>query len=159
MKCGGNIKECLNCPYPDCINNHVKKTYELSSEKYEIHKNKTNKLQKTKRQNARENGFCTICFKEKATHGMFCYECYLRQKRYQKNKLEKKKLNGNYKNNRESWKSNGFCVTCGKERLEDKMVCSECYEKRLVAIHKCLEHQNTKNARKTKFLYGKKLVS
>lgn len=157
--CKGTISECLNCPYPDCINDYVKKTYELSSEKYEIHKNKTNERQKQKRKEARENGFCTICFNNKATHGRFCYRCYLRQRRYQRNKLEKKKINGNHKNNREIWESKGLCVTCGGKRLEGKMVCPECYEKRLIAIHKCLEHENTKNARRTKFLYGKKLVS
>lgn len=113
-------RDCFNCIYDDCIVD-----IRVYSEK-SLYKNRSPEAQekqraiaKKKRDEARAKGFCIICRKRKATHGSKCYECYLRQKRYDKAK---------YDGRREYWREEGLCYFCGAPRMEGQKTCEKHYK-------------------------------
>ena len=135
MKCN---RDCFNCQYEDCINDD---TYRLckTPEVIERRKEYQRMTAKRKRDEARTKGLCMVCQKKKATYGVKCYECYIRQKRYDLNK---------YHNDRETWRQNGLCYFCGKQPIEGKKVCIVHYKILLKNIEKCNESENTKKVQK-----------
>jgi hypothetical protein len=79
----------------------------------------------------KENGICVRCSKP-ATHGLFCYECSIKQKRSKKKWLQKEK---NKRHDRglipEYRKENNLCCYCGNPIDSNKhgQACSKCAEK------------------------------
>lgn len=135
MKCSHN---CFNCKYQDCVNDDIYRTCK-SQEAIEHRKNYQRMYAKRKRHEAKTKGLCVICQKKKATYGTKCYECYIRQKRYDLNK---------YNNDRETWRQKGLCYFCGKQPVEGKKVCEAHYDVLLKNIGKCNESDNTKKVQK-----------
>ena len=103
----------------------------------EQNKENQRELQKRKRVEAKAKGLCPVCRSKKATHGVKCYECYIRQKRHDKAK---------YDGRRKHWKDNGLCVLCGAETLPGKKVCQKHYNSLLKNIAVCNASENTKRA-------------
>lgn len=113
-------RDCFNCKFDDCIAD-----IRVYSEK-SLYKNRSPQAQanqralaKKKRDEAKANGLCMVCRKRKATHGSKCYECYLRQKKYDKAK---------YHGRREFWREKGLCYFCGNNCIEGKKVCEKHYK-------------------------------
>lgn len=129
--------DCLNCIYDDCINDSVYSEKSLYRNRSEQAKENQRKLQKRKRDESKAKGLCVICRSKKATHGVKCYECYIRQKRYDKAK---------YNGKRQYWKENGLCFYCGAKTLPGKKVCQKHYDSLLKNIVKCNASKNTKRA-------------
>lgn len=135
MKCN---HDCLNCIYDDCINDGIYSEKSLYKYRSEEAKQRQKDFQRRKRDEAREKGFCIICRQKPATHGAKCYDCYLRQKRYDKAK---------YNGDRKRWKEEGLCYFCGKPRVEGKNVCSQhlnIYQKRAEELN---NHPNVEKGR------------
>lgn len=117
IKCN---RDCFHCIYDDCIVD-----IRVYSEK-SLYKNRSPEAQerqrayqKKKRDEAKAKGLCTVCKKKKATHGVKCYECYIRQKRHDRAK---------YDGRRQEWIDNGLCYFCGKPRMKGQKVCEEHYK-------------------------------
>lgn len=141
MNCG-TLEECLNCPYPDCINDYIR-----IRTMTEHDKQVAREYQKKKRDEARVNGMCMRCFKNKATHGTRCDKCWLECKKEDKKRYRRKREEQN-KESRETWQYNGKCYFCGQEVIEGKKVCKKHYEILMVSVSRCQQHENTKEARK-----------
>ena len=133
-------KKCLSCPLPDCSCNKVYSEKSLYKNRPEAQKQRMREYARKKRDEARSKGLCIICRKKAATHGTKCYECYLRQKRYDKRK-----------NNhlREHWRENGLCWYCGSSAIQGKRTCQKHYQilKDNIYTH-CLESPKTKLAQR-----------
>lgn len=136
MKCN---KDCLNCTLEDCINDRVYPEKSRYKNRPEEQKEYQKRYTRIRYWEAKEKGLCTVCKKRKAKYGTKCYECYIRQKKYDKAK---------YDGIREKWKESGLCYFCGSEVLPGKQVCKKHYQKLCRNIKKCNEHENTKKARK-----------
>lgn len=127
--------DCLHCIYEDCINDSVYSEKGLYRNRSEQNKENQRKIQKRRRDEAKAKGLCTVCRSKKATHGVKCYECYIRQKRYDKAK---------YDGRRQYWIENGLCYYCGAKVLPGKKVCQEHYDTLLRNIAVCNASKNTK---------------
>lgn len=113
-------RDCFNCKCDDCIAD-----IRVYSEK-SLYKNRSPQAQanqralaKKKRDEAKAQGLCMICRKKKATHGVKCYECYLRQKRYDRAKCDGR---------RQYWLEEGLCYFCGAPRMAGQKVCEKHYK-------------------------------
>lgn len=139
MRCN---HDCFNCIYEDCINDDVYR--EKSLYKYRSEQSKANNraYQKKRRDEAKAKGLCIVCCKKPATNGSKCYECFLRQKRY-----DKRKNTGE----RAFWKENGLCYYCGKPTLKGKKVCIDHYKILLKNIEICNKSNNEKPSNKRGF--------
>ena len=62
----------------------------------------------------RENGLCTDCGKPVYRNHARCYEHFLREKRKDRERQEKKKKH---------WRELGLCFHCGKETVPGKSLC------------------------------------
>lgn len=70
MECKKN--DCFNCPYPDCINDYVRKYYKPSKERIARQTAKASAVAKKRA----AKGLCTACGKRKARPGYrTCAEC------------------------------------------------------------------------------------
>ncbi len=70
MECKKN--DCFNCPYPDCINDYVRKYYKPSKERIARQTAKASAVAKKRA----AKGLCTACGKRKARPGYrTCSEC------------------------------------------------------------------------------------
>lgn len=75
---------CLNCIYPDCINNSVN-NFEYQREWRKTHPEYLKRELERKKQKYRElksKGICTMCRKRPATHGTKCYDCTIWTRKY-----------------------------------------------------------------------------
>ena len=113
-------RDCFNCKFDDCISD-----IRVYSEK-SLYKNRSPQAQanqralaKKKRDEAKAQGSCMVCRKKKATHGVKCYECYLRQKRHDRAKCDGR---------REYWLDEGLCYFCGAPRIAGQKVCEKHYK-------------------------------
>ncbi len=131
--------DCLHCAYDDCINDSVYSEKSLYKNRSEQARKNDRDRQKKARDKAREQGLCLVCRKKKAMRGVKCYECYIRQKRYDKEKYDGK---------REIWRQKGLCWYCGSEVIPGKKVCQKHYENLLRNIAHCNTSENTKIAQK-----------
>lgn len=129
--------DCLNCIYDDCINDSVYSEKSLYRNRSEQAKENQRKLQKKKRDEAKANGLCMVCRSKKATHGVKCYECFIRQKSHDRSK---------YDGQRQYWKENGLCYQCGAEPLPGKKVCKKHYDILLKNIAVCNASEKTKKS-------------
>ena len=133
MSCNRN---CINCQKEYCT-----KVYRDSSRycnRSEEAKQHNRDYQKKKRDEAKKQGLCIVCRKKSKSHGAKCYECYLRQKRYDRQK---------YDGRRQRWKDNGKCYFCGKDVVPGKKVCADHYQRLIRNIETCNSHKNTRTAR------------
>ena len=72
-------KDCFNCPYPDCINDYVKKEYDRPA----AYIKKQVERQSERIQQRAEAGLCTTCGKRPPRNGYrTCAECQARSRRY-----------------------------------------------------------------------------
>ena len=113
-------RDCFNCKFDDCIAD-----IRVYSEK-SLYKNRSPQAQanqralaKKKRDEAKAQGICVICKKKKATRGVKCYECWLRQKRYDRAK---------YNGKRQYWIDENLCYFCGAPRMAGQKVCEKHYK-------------------------------
>lgn len=130
--------DCFNCKYDDCIKDDVypeSQTYSHRNENYK----KYQKEYKAKRYaELKLKGICVKCGKSKATHGVVCLDCYIRQKRNDTKRWGKRKL----------WKSLGKCYFCGEDVVPSKKVCAKHYNSCADNVKKATEA--SKKARKDK---------
>ena len=131
--------DCLNCIYDDCINGSTYSEKSLNRNRSEQARRNNIEFQKRRYQEAKKNGICTACKKKKATYGLRCYECYIKQKRY--NRAQSSGI-------REFWQENGLCYQCGGEVVPGKKVCQRHYEILMKNIALCHENRNTRKAQK-----------
>lgn len=130
-------EDCDACPWEGC-----KKVYRESSRyrfRSEEAKARQKELQKRKRNEAREKGYCIICRKRPATNGAKCYECYIRQKRYDQAKYDGRRM---------LWKANGLCYMCGKPTLPNKRLCLAHYDVARQNAERLNAHPNTAESRR-----------
>lgn len=128
MQC--KMSDCFKCPYDDCINDHVRI---FTPEQLKRKKEYMREHKKKRRDEARANGICTECFKKEATHGVLCYECWLRQRKYDRTRMEK------HHGKKEFWRENGLCYLCGNPLMEGHKVCEKHYKMRMENFRKCRE--------------------
>ena len=139
-------RDCLNCEKEYCTEVYREKS--LYRYRPESQKQYQKDYQKRKRDDAREKGLCIVCRKKKATRGAKCYECYIRQKRYDKAK---------YHNDRERWKEEGRCYYCGERVIPGKKTCKKHYAALSQRAAEMNEYKNTINARrKNKIEHGRR---
>ena len=122
--------DCFNCKYDDCINDkwieaEAKKieymiNYRETHEAYRKHQAEHKKEIYAKRKAA---GLCVKCGKLPAKYGVFCYECKLYMRKYDRRKIKQREKRG-----REFWASNGKCFFCGEPVINGKKVCERHYE-------------------------------
>lgn len=135
--------DCFNCKFPDCIKEDVYPERERFCNRSEESKQKIREYQreykKKKYDEARAKGLCGVCKKMPATHGVRCYECYLKQKKY-----DKKKNTGT----RQMRHDLGLCYFCGAPPKEGFRVCEKHYSIYHKAGVNVAFHPNTQKARK-----------
>ena len=129
-------RDCINCQKEYCT--AVYREGSRYCNRSEQAKQYQRDYQKRKRDEAKKLGLCIVCRKKPQTHGMKCYECYIRQKRYDRKK---------YDGRRQLWKHNGKCYFCGKDVIPGKKVCADHYRRLTGNIQHCLAHENTHKAR------------
>lgn len=133
----GCNKDCANCQKEYCTD--VYREGSRYCNRSEQAKQKQKAYQKQKRDEAREKGFCIICRKKPKVYGSKCYECYIRQKRY-----DQRKNTGA----RKFWQEQGKCYFCGGEVVPNKKVCSKHYIACSKNIEICNSHPNTLEAKR-----------
>lgn len=114
-------EDCFQCPYPDCINDYVKKEYPRSKE-YRAHQIEWYR-QRSKRWES--EGLCSVCGARPPRPGFkSCLECALKRRRYA---------------NKSHWKYGtvpkvlmdgiSLCKKCGKAPPADGYkVCERCLD-------------------------------
>ena len=130
-------KDCLNCQREYCTD--VYRDSSRYCNRSEQAKQNNRDYQKRKRDSAREKGLCIICLKKPRKYGSKCYECYVRQKRYDKAK---------YDGIRGRWKEAGKCYFCGADVIPGKKTCQIHYERLTRNAEICNAHPNTTEARR-----------
>lgn len=122
--------DCFNCKFPDCINDT---TYPESarycnwSEERKIKQRERSRINYKK---AIENGLCGVCKQRPQYRGVRCYECWLRQKRYNDSKALHK---------REYRAENNLCYYCDNPVVPGKKTC----EKHLAMFQEIAAHRRT----------------
>lgn len=133
--------DCFNCKYDDCINDKTYSEKSLYKYRSEASKQRQKEYMKKRRQMLKEKGLCTYCGKKKASQGVFCYECWLKQKKYSRRKTGERQYR----------KESGLCFWCGKKPIPGKKVCEEHYSFLLANIRRC-QNANAENAWKRQIL-------
>ena len=114
-KAATDKKYCFDCL--DKIREENRKRYD---------KEKSKNYQKRRREIYREkksNGICVRC-NEQATHGMYCYEHYLKEHRKSIKRANTAKEERHKKGLiPEERKANGLCLWCGENAVNGKNVC------------------------------------
>ena len=92
MKC--NLKDCFNCPYPDCINDTTKYYNPEYQKKYrKEHRNEINELKRQFRARRKAPGLCVDCGKPIAENSKsHCIDCLLKYRKRSAEAYRKKKL-------------------------------------------------------------------
>lgn len=73
----------------------------------------------------KEKGICVRCKKD-ATHGMYCYEHYIKERRRRIKRAETEKRKRHERGLiPEERKANGLCIWCGKKAITGKNICEE----------------------------------
>lgn len=131
-------KDCFNCKHPDCVWTPPPVDEKAEERKARVkvynHRYKAKKYAK-----AKADGICVNCFKKPATHGVLCYECWIRGKRRTLERYHKnKQLAG-----REEWKEKGLCYLCGAPVMPGKKQCEKHYKLSVESLKKAREKQRT----------------
>lgn len=121
---------CFDCLEKDRERN-LKRYYELSDAEKETHLKKESILNKERYKRHKENGICVRCLK-KATHGLYCYEHSIREKRKSSERSQTQKLERHERGLIPKFrKENKLCLWCASPlREEDNFYCSTCMEKK-----------------------------
>lgn len=116
-KVAPNKKFCFDC---------LEKIREINLNRYDSEKAKA--YQERRREiyrQKKENGICIRCNK-RATHGMYCYECYIKQRRRNIERAEKAKISRHERGLiPEERKRNGLCLWCGKKAVNGINACEK----------------------------------
>lgn len=127
VRCGKRDAFYNKTKCPECIEKEQKENRE-----YYI-RNKATILKKDKKRKnetyakRKAAGLCVRCGKKAAIKGVFCLECYVKERKRGIEKVEKRKReNGGYI--REIWKEKGLCIQCGEPTLPGKRLCQKHYE-------------------------------
>ena len=88
--------DCLNCVYPDCINDKVTPNYYqiMKANNPEAYRKRvdTIKAYVTTRYYARkEAGICVMCGKAKSVAGIYCETCAEKNRQYRRKSYKKRK--------------------------------------------------------------------
>ncbi len=79
-------------------------------------------------QEHKENGICIRCSKP-ATHGLYCYEHFIKAKSHNMETAERRKRERHERGLiPDIRKREGLCLRCGQPVLSDKLYCKNCYE-------------------------------
>lgn len=126
VKCGKNDAFAGRTLCSACIEK-IQNHYEQNREKIS-QKRRTEEYRKQCRerdQRHRENGICKKC-KKKATHGIYCYEHYIQERRYTLRRSQEQK---NARRDRglipEKRKECGLCLWCGEPAIEGLQCCEK----------------------------------
>lgn len=119
---------CFECRFDDCVNGSTYSEKSLYKNRSEHARENARAYFKRARDKARESGLCTTCKKKPRKYGVMCYECYLRQKRY-----DRARSTGE----RQLWKENDLCYYCGDPVVPGKRVCQKHYDILLKSIAIC----------------------
>ena len=98
-------KDCFNCLYPDCILKEYNTDRQRWCNRSEDYRKQQLEKEKEQYDSRKAAGLCVHCGK-KATHGVRCYEHYLRNRRYNHEHRGTK---------RDTWQYLGKCYFCGKD--------------------------------------------
>lgn len=115
---------------PSCIEKQQKKSrdyyHRLSAKDKELRHKKARKHHKELYQQRKAEGFCVKCGKKKATKGVFCLECYLKNKKWNQKRAQKKKIEtgGNPMDLRAE---KGLCRFCEEPALPGHRLCEKHY--------------------------------
>ena len=126
----------------DCLEKEATQKAECSDEKKKHISEVRRTLRNKKRQQAREDGICIICFKRKAVeNGTTCEICRAKSRRQRKNR----RIATTNKMNMAEAKQCGVCTLCRKRKAEKGYLCGECYEIAMANLQKAYAKRNNKN--------------
>lgn len=124
-----NRKYCENCL--EKISNENAARY--SKEKAHEYQTRRREIYKEKKQ----NGICVRCSK-KATHGIYCYDCFIKAKINNKKTSEKRKAERHERGLvTEFRKENGLCLQCGEKAYGT--YCEKCQKEKIEILKKARE--------------------
>ncbi len=112
---------------PECLekcNKRASKRYAKDKEQILQRKRKRDKALYARR---KAEGLCVKCGHKKATKGVFCLECYVKERKREIERTEKRKRE-NGGSIREIWKEKGLCAQCGEPRIPGKRLCQKHYD-------------------------------
>ena len=127
MKCE-HKGTCSTCPYDYCIDENAepKETPDRStyfSKYYENNRAKVNEAHRKAYKAKKLNGICVRCDK-KATNGLYCRECSIKQKERSAMRAQGAKRSRHAKGLiPEARKNEGQCLWCGAEATGGTMAC------------------------------------
>ena len=125
----------------DCLEKEATKKAKCSDEKKKHISEVRRTLRNKKRQQAREGGICTICFKRKAVeNGTTCEICRAKSRRQKQNR----RIATTNKMNMTEAKECGVCTLCRKRKAEKGYLCGECYEIAMANLQKANAKRNNK---------------
>lgn len=115
---------------PSCMEKQQKKSrdyyHRLSPQDKELKHKKTREYNKKCYQQRKAEGLCVVCGKKKATKGVFCLECYLKNKKGNQKRAQKKKIETGG-DPRERRTEKGLCRFCEEPALPGHRLCKKHY--------------------------------
>lgn len=114
---------------PSCMEKQQKKNrdyyHRLSDEDRELRRKKKNEYDKKRYQQRKAEGLCVACGK-KAFKGIFCIECYVKNKKKNQKRAQKKKIETGG-DPRELRTEKGLCRFCEEPALPGHRLCEKHY--------------------------------
>lgn len=122
--------DCTRCPYEYCINEEKEPVEKPDRTEYfeeyqKINKEKIYAAHREAYKEKKENGICVRCAK-KATHGLYCRDHYIAEKRksadrsqIRKNQRQEKGLINEYR------RQQGLCLWCGEKATGGTCACDK----------------------------------
>lgn len=118
---------------PSCMEKNQKKSrdyyHQLSAEDKELMLKKARKRKKDRYQQRKADGLCVSCGK-KAVKGVFCLECYIKNKKGNQKRAKKKKI-AMGGDPRELRTEKGLCRFCEEPALPGHRLCEKHYSRAL----------------------------
>lgn len=127
-KCAPGKKYCFDCLDKIKAENAARYNPE-EAKKYQFRRREIYREKK-------EKGICVKCSKP-ATHGLYCYECYIKTKRHNQKTAERRKIERHERGLiPETRKQSGCCIQCGKklETLKNGVYCNSCLQEKKAAL-------------------------
>ena len=127
VRCGKRDAFYNKTKCPECIEKAQKRDREHYAENREKILQRKKKRSKPLYARRKAEGLCVKCGRKKAIKGIYCLECYVKERKREIERTEKRKReNGGYI--REIWKEKGLCIQCGEPTLPGKRLCQKHYE-------------------------------
>ncbi len=119
---------CLNCLDRQSVYQAREGVRERRRNHYIQNRDLILERNKKRREEKKKTGICVYCSRQ-ATHGIYCYECFLKTRKSQR-KLAENRLKQRHEKGlvREKWKENGLCYLCGYPTLPGLKVCEHHYD-------------------------------